>query len=350
MTKKDVHLHEDSHVPLLGRRDFLCHCCVGGATTAAMLAGINRPALAGDLTIRATHGTGLCNMAIFLAHANKMTEKYGINLEFVNAPTSGDIAAIFGSGQVDLSSVPYSNFFTLIDKGAPVKIVAGTGVEGCVIVSQPHIDSAEKLFGGSLATFQADTLEVLPYDWVTANGGNWADMDVKFMGSSPEIVQAFANGQVDSICHIEPYATQAMKAVPGANMLSDGTDIYGTFYSDCVIAVSDRLIDAERDAVKNLIRTFMEAQHYSEKDRMGACRDTVGTYYKTDFETLSDASTKQFLMIDQRRHQQFMIDRSSSMMELGYTRKPIDESAFDWSMLDEVIAEEPELYRSLIVV
>ena len=45
-----------------------------------------------------------------------------------------------------------------------------------------------------------------------------------------------------------------------------------------------------------------------------------------------------------------MIERSTSMMELGYTRKPIDESAFDWSMLEEVIAEEPELYRSLIVI
>ena len=66
--------------------------------------------------------------------------------------------------------------------------------------------------------------------------------------------------------------------------------------------------------------------------------------------TLIDASTKQFLMIDQRRHTQFMIERSQSMMNLGYTRKPIDESAFDWSMLEEVIAEEPELYRSLIVV
>ena len=350
MKQQDVEAHVHAHASSLGRRDFLCRCGAGGMATAAMLAGINRPALAGELTVKATHGTGLCNMAIFLAHARKMTEPYGINLEFVNAPTSGDIAAIFGSGQVDLSSIPYTNFFTLIDKGAPVKIVAGTGVEGCVIVAHPGIDSAEKLMGKSLGTFQADTLEVLPYDWVTAHGGDWAQMDVKFLGSSPEIVQAFVNGAVDSICHIEPYATQALQAVEGAHMLSDGTDIYGPYYTDCVIAVSDRLIEADRDAVKNLIRTFMLAQHESEKDRMQACRDTVGTYYKTDFDTLIDASTKQFLMIDQRRHTEFMIERSQSMMKLGYTRNPIDESAFDWSMLEEVIAEEPELYRSLIVV
>lgn len=350
MSTTDLKMHVHEHSPLLGRRDFLCHCCVGAAATAATLAGINRPALAGNLIVKATHGTGLCNMAIFLAHARKMTEQYGISLEFVNAPSSGDIAAIFGSGQVDLTSIPYSNFFTLIDKGAPVKIIAGTGVEGCVIVAQPGIDSAEKLMGKSLGTFQADTLEVLPYDWITKHGGDWAKMDVKFLGSSPEIVQAFVNGLVDSICHIEPYATQALKAVPGSHVLSDGTDIYGTFYTDCVIAVSERLIEADRDAVKNIIRTFMVAQHESEKDRMQACRDTIGTYYKTDFETLIDASTKQFLMIDQRRHQDFMIERSHSMMKLGYTRKPIDESAFDWSMLTEVIDEEPELYRSLIVV
>ena len=106
-TKKDVAVHEDFKTPSMGRREFLCHCGVGGVATAAMLAGFNTPAVAGNLTIKATHGSGLCNMAIFLAHARKMTEQYGINLEFVNAPASADIAAIFGSGQVDLTSVPF---------------------------------------------------------------------------------------------------------------------------------------------------------------------------------------------------------------------------------------------------
>jgi NitT/TauT family transport system substrate-binding protein len=336
--------------PHFSRREFVCRCCIGGVASAAVLASLNRPAKADELTIKATHGTGLCNMAIFLAHARNMTEPYGINLEFVNAPSSGDIAAIFGSGQVDMSSVPYSNYFTLVDKGAPVKIVCGTGVEGCVVVARPGIDSPKDLEGKSLATFQADTLEVLPYDLLKAHGVDWTSVDTRFMGSSPEIVQAFVNGAVDSISHIEPYATQALKAVPGAKVISDGTDIYGAFYTDCVIAASDRLIAENRDAVKNMIRIFMMAQHESEKDRMKACEDTVGTYYKTDLETLTDASTKQFLMIDQRRQQQFMIDRSVSLAELGYTNGPVDESTFDWSLLNEVIDEEPELYRSLIVV
>lgn len=349
MSKRHEHGHEKSGHFHMGRREFL-HSCCAGAASAAMLAAINRPARADMVTFKATHGAGLCNLAIFLAHKRKITEQYGLALEFVNAPSSGDIAAIFGSGQVDVTSIPYTNYFTIVDQGAPVKIVAGTGVEGCIIVSRPGIDTAEKMRGKSLATFQADTLEVLPHDWLKKHGIDSKEIDFKFMGSSSEIAQAFISGAVDSMCIIEPYATQGLKEVAGAHLLSDGTDIYGNYYTDCAIAASDRVIAEHRDLVKAFIRSLMIAQHESEKDRVSALKDTVGTYYKTDFDTLLASSTKQFLMIDQRKNQQFMIDRSHSMVELGYISKPIDASTFDWSLLEEVIKEDSELYRSLIVV
>ena len=191
---------------------------------------------------------------------------------------------------------------------------------------------------------------MLPYDWLKAHGVSWADMDVRFFGTSPEMAQAFISGGVDAICHIEPYATEALRGVPNAVMLSDGTDVYHPYYTDCVIAASERVINDHRDEVKGLIKALMISQRDSERDRVSAIQDTVGTYYKASYETVLDASTKQFLRIDQRGEQQFMIDRSVSLTELGYTKSPMDESAFDWSMLEEVIADNSELYRSLIVV
>ena len=334
----------------LSRRDFLCHCCIGGAATAATLAAINRPALAQQTTFKATHGTGLCNMAIFLAHERKYGEDEGLRLEFVNTPTIADITTIFGSGQVDISSIPYTNFYTLVDKGAPVKIIAGTGAEGCILVSQPGLDTAEKIKGKSVGTFQADTLEVLPYDWFKHHGVHWTDLDVRFFGTVPELTQAFIAGQVDVICQIEPYATQALQGVKGSHLLSDGTDIYGARYTDCVIAASDRVIGEHRDMVKVLIKALMTAQRESERDRVSAVKDTVGTYYKASFETVLDASTTQYLMIDQRSNEKFMVDRSHSVFELGYIKKPMDASSFDWSILEEVVAENSDLYRSLIVI
>ena len=345
------HPAETGRLGSLNRRDFLCHCCLGGAASAAMLAAINYPALSAEgVTFKATHGTGLCNLAIFLAHKRKYAEPEGLHIEFVNTPTIADITTIFGSGQVDISSIPYTNFYTLVDKGAPVKIVSGTGCEGCVIVSQPGLDSAEKVKGKTLGTFQADTLEVLPYDWFKKHGVNWTDLDVRFFGTVPELTQAFIAGQIDVISQIEPYATQALQGVPGSHLLSDGTDIYGTRYTDCVIAASDRVINEHRDMVKVLLKALMTAQHESEVDRVSAIKDTVGTYYKASYETVLDASTKQYLMIDQRPNQQFMLERSQSVVDLGYIKEPLDESSFDWSILEEVIAENPELYRSLIVV
>ncbi|MCH9672610.1 MAG: ABC transporter substrate-binding protein [Gammaproteobacteria bacterium] len=319
--------------------------------SASGLAAINFPATAGaTTTFKATHGAGLCNLAIFLAHKRRTAEQFGVHLEFVNAPSTADVATIFGSGQVDISSIPYTNFFTLVDKGAPVKIVAGTGVEGCIIVAKPGIDTAQKLKGKTLATFQADTLEVLPYDWLKKNGVDWNEVDVRFMGSSPELAQAFISGAVDAICHIEPYATQALDAVEGAVMLSDGTDIYKPYYTDCVIAASDRAINENREALKGLLKAMLISQYESEKDRVSALKDTVGTYYKTDFDTIMNAATSQFLMIDQRQNEKFMIDRSQSVAELGYIKKPVDSSVFDWSLLEEVVAENPNLYRRLVVV
>ena len=241
------------------RRGFLCHCCVG-AVTAGMLATINRPAKASTVTVKATHGTGFCNMGIFIVNELALAEADGVRLEFVNTPTIADITTVFGAGQVDASLIPYTNFFTLIDKGAPVKIVSGGGVEGCVIVAKPGIATAKDCLGKTLGTFQADTLEVLPYDWLKMHGLSFKDLDVRFFGTSPEMAQAFIAGSVDMICHIEPYATQALEGVQGATALSDGTDVYHKGYTDCVLAVSERLIEENRDAVKALIKALMVAQ------------------------------------------------------------------------------------------
>src|SRR5678810_675911 len=88
----------------------------------------------------------------------------------------------------------------LYDAGAPVKIVAGGGVEGCAIVARPGLDSPEKLKGKTLGTFQLDTLEVMPYDYLKKHGIAFKDVKVRYMGNTPEAVEAFKAGALDWIC------------------------------------------------------------------------------------------------------------------------------------------------------
>ncbi len=118
----------------LSRRGFLKTSGVASASIA-LPAGLatmlmSTAAHAETTRIKATHGAGLCNLAFFLAKKRDLAKADGVELDFVVTPTNADIATLFGSGQVEMSVIPYSNFMTLYDAGAPVKIVAGAGVEG----------------------------------------------------------------------------------------------------------------------------------------------------------------------------------------------------------------------------
>ena len=163
-------------------------------------------------------------------------------LDFVSTPTFAEMVTFLGTGQVDAGLIPYTSFIAVFDAGAPVKVVAGGGIQGCILVAQPGLDAPDKLKGKTLGTFQMDTLEVLPYDWLKKHGVSFKDITVRYMGSTPEAVEAFKAGALDVICTIEPYGTTLLNDVKGSVKLSDGIDIYGPGYTDCVLAVREDLI------------------------------------------------------------------------------------------------------------
>ncbi len=302
-------------------------------------------ASAAGAAIKATHGTGLCNLGIFLEKERGLAK--GVDLKFVITPTNADIATLFGAGQVDASLIPYTNFMTLYDQGAPVRVVAGGGVQGCVVCAQPGITNAGALRGKSLGTFQADTLEMLALDYLRKNALSFKDVKVRYFGTSPELASAFIAGKIDAISHIEPYATQALRAVKGSVKLTDGTDVYFPGYTDCVLAVRQPLIKDHPAAVKALIKGLMVAQRQAETDRSAAVKLTTGPYYKASYADVLDASTKQPNVVDQRRNTKFILERARSLKDLGYIKKLPGVDIFDYSLLEQVINEEPALYKSL---
>ncbi|MEM7525378.1 MAG: ABC transporter substrate-binding protein, partial [Pseudomonadota bacterium] len=316
------------------------------ALSLGILGGVPANA-AGPSTIKSTHGTGFCNLPLFLSHARQTAKEDDLTLEFVNTPTFAEHVTFLGVGLVDVGVLPYTSFVALYDAGAPVKIVAGSGIEGCVIVSQPGLDSAEKLKGKTLGTFQLDTLEVLPYDYLKANGVAMSDVNVRYVGNTPEAVEAFKAGALDWICTIEPYATSLLQDVPGSHMLSDGKDLYGPNYTDCVLCARDSLIEENPDAIKALIKAMLKSQLAFETDTQTVLDEVVGTYYKTSMENAIIGSTKQPPMVDQRANEEFILGRTGSLIEMGYIKEKPGKAAINWTMLEEVIAENPDLYAAI---
>jgi NitT/TauT family transport system substrate-binding protein len=298
-------------------------------------------------TLKSTHGSGFCNLNMFLSHALQTAKDDGLEIEFINTPTFAEQVTFLGIGQVDVGLMPYTSFMALFDAGAPVTVLAGGGIEGCVIVARPGLDSAEKLKGKTLGTFQLDTLEVLPYDWLKKNGVSFKDVTVRYMGNTPEAVEAFKAGALDWICTIEPYGTALLNDVKGSHKLSDGTDIYGKGYTDCVLGVRADLIKQNPAALKALIKGMMKAQAIAESDPAGTLDKLIGPYYKTSRENGAVAMSKQPSVVDARGQTKFILDRTDSILEMGYIKKKPGPDAIDWTLLEQVIAENPELYAKL---
>jgi NitT/TauT family transport system substrate-binding protein len=330
-----------------GRRGVLRATAASVLTMAAgpMLGG---PAAAQGLgSLKSTHGTGFCNLNLFLAHSLQMAKEDGLEIKFVNTPTFAEQVTFLGMGQVDLGLMPYTSFIALFNAGAPVKIVAGGGIEGCSIVARPGLTTPASLKGKTLGTFQLDTLEVMPYDYLKKHGVSFRDVTVRYMGNTPEAVEAFKAGAIDWICTIEPYATALVNDVPGATRLSDGRDIYGPGYTDCVLACRANLIKENPAALKAVIKGMMKAQLMAETQQEETLKRLIGTYYKTSMANGQIAMSKQPAVVDARSQTDFILQRTDSLVEMGYIKNKPGRDAIDWSLLEQVIAENRDLYGQL---
>lgn len=297
--------------------------------------------------LRSTHGTGFCNLNLFLAQSLQLAREDGVEIQFVNTPTFAEQVTFLGMGQVDLGLMPYTSFVALFNAGAPVRIIAGGGVEGCSIVARPGLDTPEKLRGKTLGTFQLDTLEVMPYDYLKKHGIAFRDVTVRYMGTTPEAVEAFKAGALDWICTIEPYATALVNDVPGAVRLSDGRDIYGPGYTDCVLACRANLVKENPAGLKAVIKGMMRAQLTAETRQEEALKRLVGTFYKTSMENARLAMEKQPAVVDARSQTDFILQRTDSLVEMGYIKNKPGRDAIDWTLLEQVIAENQDLHRQL---
>lgn len=332
--------------PQLNRRSFLK--ASGGMTlTMAVSGAVGNQALAAGDSLSSTHGTGFCNLNLFLSHAEQLASDDGLTIDFINTPTFADQVTFMGTGAVDIGLVPYTTFMALHDSGVPLTIIAGGGVEGCALVSQPGLDSPEKLKGKVLGTFQLDTLEVMPYDYLKRAGISFNDLTIRYLGGMAEAAEIFKAGGIDVFCTIEPYASGVLNDVPGSHLLTDGVDMYGPNYTDCVLAVRTELINEQPEALKALIKGMMKAQYMAENDPETVLDMVVGRYFKTSLENARIGMANQPAVVDARSQTDFILERVDSVVEMGYITKRPNRSTIDWTLLEEVIAENPELFASL---
>jgi NitT/TauT family transport system permease protein len=140
----------------------------------------------------------------------------------------------------------------------------------------------------------------MPYDYLKKHKISFKDVKVRYMGNTPEAVEAFKAGALDWICTIEPYASALVNDVKGAVMLTDGIDMYGKGYTDCVLAARSSLIKDNPAGLKAVIKAMMQAQYDAETQTDAVLKELVGKYYKTSMENAKIAQGKQPAIVDAR--------------------------------------------------
>jgi len=302
----------------------------------------------GKREIKFSHGTGLCNMPLFYAAEKKLFAKYGIEGTVVLSGWAGDQAVQLATGKVEMGVIPYTNAIAAYTRSPSFSVVSGSGIQGLIMVGQPGIKSFADMRGKRVGTFQADTLDILVYDYLKKEGMTYKDIKMQYLGNSVELTNAFIAGQLDVISSIEPYATRAKTATKG-NVLGDGVDLYGKGYPDCVLVVRKELIEKDPRLVKDVIKVFFEAEAEIESNFEEAAKATIGKYYKTDMTSLLAAAQAQPPGVDIRNKREFMFGRAQSMKELNYISKDPDPNFVNFKLLEEAIAESSELYRKVKV-
>jgi len=147
---------------------------VAAAAASILLEGSARHAVAAtDRAIKFSHGSGLCNMPLFYAAEKNLFAKYAIDADVVMTPMAGTSVIQLATGQVEMGVIPYTNTLAASTRSPTFSIVAGSGIQGLILLAKPEIKSLQELKGKKIGSFQADTLDilVLQRDFVTIHPG-----------------------------------------------------------------------------------------------------------------------------------------------------------------------------------
>jgi len=125
--------------------------------------------------------------------------------------------------------MPYTSFMALFDAGAPVKVVAGGGIEGCVIVRNRTGQPAE-----AEGKTPAPSSSIRWRSCLTTTSRSTASVQGHqgpLYGTTPEAVKAFKAGALDWICNHRAYRHRAAKRRQGFAQAHGRHDIYGKGYT-----------------------------------------------------------------------------------------------------------------------
>lgn len=267
--------------------------------------------------------------ALFVAQAQGEYAAHGIETELVQFNNGGDLMTGMASGEVDIGYGGITPVLSAVEKGVPIKVVAGAQIEGSGIAVSPEsdIDSPEDLAGKSIATpGEASIQYMLLQYYLEDNNMSTNDMNISAMKVAP-MNDALNANKIDGMLTYEPYVTMAVEN--GNEMFINSSEILPE-HPCCVVAASERFIDENPDKLDTIISIHENATEFILENPDEAAEllpDDIVADVEIEKKAISGIK---FVYGLNETYKQSIMDFMQIEVDLGILEEPIPATDIFW--------------------
>ena len=261
-----------------------------------------------------THGLSLSNLPLLVAEGRGFFDEQGLEVEVPLLTGVASTSSLLFEGKAHLGTAAFTHPFIGFNRADPPVMVAGSGLTGISLLSQPDITETAMLKGRRVATFRSDPMEILAYEKLKQAGLEFSDVDLHYIDDLQEALRLFRAGEYAAVTVVEPHANRLRKA--GAVELSNGTDLWGKTFPDTVLISSTSFLASRPEAVEGTLRAILKAEAYINEDLEGSLSYVRDHYPGFSMEELVAGARNQPPCTDIRRFVPMMLDRWPTLQAL----------------------------------
>jgi NitT/TauT family transport system substrate-binding protein len=336
------------HTARWSRREFLAG--LGLASTAGLL-GV-RPELAAaepppeTTQLRLIKIPSTCVAPQFISEELLLAEGFTEvqYLQKAGAPP----ARLMASGEFDITASFLPLQIPLIDRGAPVLILAGSHVGCTELFAAPHIRSLRDLKGKTIAVFSKDPLAAdrAFAAMFVASVGLRPDRDLHFVVHPwGEAGRLLAQGQIDAFVAGPPETLEFRAQKIGHVLVTNTVDRPWSQYFCCMVAGHREFVRRQPVATKRALRAILKATQVCALEPERVARFMVDKGYTTPdkydyaLESLKELPYGQWREYDAEDAVRFYALRLHELGMIKHTPQQIIAQGTDWRFLNELKKE-----------
>jgi len=198
-----------------------------------------------------------------VSYMKELAPKYGFTVEEKFYDKGIDVMADIKAGALDLGAGAADAAIAAFANGTPLYIVAGLGRGGSMVLARKSlpISKVEDLKGKRVAVLQGSAQELMLYAELVQHKMTWSvnpgqDVVIVQTKAAPDANKLLEAGGIDAVCESDPYASQAINAGYGRELVKP----YDTPLGEPIRAlVMSKALYQKGDLAQRVLRCFVQA-------------------------------------------------------------------------------------------